>query len=75
MQELEESILIAMISTSAALMFGAMYLNSYQLSHVRWSETRLYMTFLMASVMAVVMLMFMRKMYSNKKRLLMMYPT
>lgn len=57
----------AMIITSMVVMFGLMYLNSYEISHVRWSETRVYMTFIMGAAMAVVMLTFMRDMYHNLK--------
>lgn len=57
----------AMIVTSMAAMFGLMYLNTYELSHVQWSETRFYMTFIMGAAMAVIMLTFMRGMYSNQK--------
>lgn len=57
----------AMIITSMVVMFGLMYLNTYELSHVRWSETRLYMTFIMGAAMAVIMLTFMRDMYHNLK--------
>ncbi len=53
----------AMIVVSMAVMFGLMYLNTYELSHVFWSETRFYMTFLMGTAMAVVMLSFMLNMY------------
>lgn len=56
----------AMIATSMILMFGVMYLNTYALEHVLWSETRFWMTFVMGAVMAVVMLSFMLNMYSNK---------
>jgi len=56
-----------MILTSMVVMFGLMYLNSYELSHVRWSETRFYMTFIMGAAMAVIMLTFMRDMYHNLK--------
>lgn len=56
----------AMIATSMVLMFGVMYLNTYALEHVLWSETRFWMTFVMGAVMAVVMLSFMLNMYSNK---------
>ena len=62
-----------MIVTSMIVMFGFMYLNSYEFSHVRWSETRLYMTFIMGAAMAVIMLSFMRGMYSNKKLNLAIY--
>lgn len=57
----------AMIVTSMVAMFGLMYLNTYELSHVQWSETRFYMTFIMGAAMAVIMLTFMRGMYSNQK--------
>ncbi|SFR39270.1 DUF305 domain-containing protein [Litoreibacter janthinus] len=55
----------AMIGTSTAIMFGLMYLNTYALGHVFFSETRFYMTFAMGAVMAVVMLTFMLGMYRN----------
>ncbi len=58
---------ILMIVVSATLMFGLMYLNTYQLSHVWFSQTRLFMTFIMAGSMALVMLYFMRHMYKDKK--------
>lgn len=44
-----------------------MYLNSYSFEHLRWSETRFYMTFLMGASMAVIMLSFMLSMYKNTK--------
>lgn len=56
----------AMILTSTVIMYLLMYLHTYQFSHVQWSETRFYMTLIMGSVMAVVMLAFMGKMYDNK---------
>ncbi len=56
-----------MIGVSMVLMFFLTYLNSYQIfDHAQFSETRLFMTLIMGSVMAVVMLIFMRKMYRNK---------
>jgi len=61
-------IFFAMIGTSMFLMYFLTYLNSYRiLEHARFSETRLFMTLLMGSVMAVVMLGFMRHMYQNKR--------
>lgn len=57
----------AMIATSMVVMFGLMYLNTYEFAHVHWSETRLYMTFIMGAAMAVIMLSFMRGMYDNNK--------
>ena len=56
-----------MIITSAILMYGVMYLNTYQLDHVFFSEMRLYMTVLSTCVMAVVMLLFMLSMLKDKK--------
>lgn len=57
----------AMIATSTVVMFGLMYLNTYQLDHVYFSETRVYMALLMGAVMAVIMLSFMLKMYTNRR--------
>jgi len=55
----------AMIATSTLVMFGLMYLNTYALDHVFFSETRAYMAVLMGAAMAVVMLAFMWPMYEN----------
>ena len=57
----------AMIGTSTIVMLGLMYLNSYQFSHVRFSETRTYMAIYMGAAMAIIMLGFMLNMYNNKK--------
>lgn len=57
----------AMIATSTAVMFVLMYLNTYALDHVRWSETRFYMAFVMGAAMAVIMLGFMSGMYGNRR--------
>jgi hypothetical protein len=57
----------AMIATSTVIMFGLMYLNTYALEHVLWSETRMWMALLMGATMAVVMLLFMLNMYPKKK--------
>ena len=56
-----------MIGTAMAVMFAETYLNSYELGHVLWSETRFYMVFVMGAAMAVIMLAFMRGMYPNKR--------
>jgi uncharacterized protein (DUF305 family) len=55
----------AMIVTSTVVMLGLMYLNSYQLDHVFWSETRFYMALYMGAAMAIVMLTYMLRMYGN----------
>jgi len=57
----------AMIATSTVVMLGLMYLNTYEWSHVFWSETRFYMAFLMGAAMAAIMLAFMRGMYTNRR--------
>ena len=56
----------AMIATSTVVMFGLMYLNTYALDHVWFSQTRAWMAFVMGAVMAVIMLGFMWAMYKNK---------
>jgi hypothetical protein len=53
----------AMITTSTVIMYGLMYLNTYQLSHLWFSQTRLWMAVVMGAAMAVVMLLFMWGMY------------
>lgn len=57
----------AMIATSMAVMFVLMYLNTYSLEHAFFSETRVYMAFVMGAAMAVIMLLFMLGMYKNSK--------
>ncbi|MFN3257882.1 MAG: DUF305 domain-containing protein [Ilumatobacter sp.] len=56
----------AMIATSTVTMFVLMYLNTFALDHVEWSETRFYMALVMGSTMAVIMLLFMLGMYKSK---------
>jgi hypothetical protein len=45
----------AMIATSTVVMYGLMYLNTYAIEHIFWSETRLWMALLMGAAMAVVL--------------------
>src|SRR3546814_6082796 len=59
---------MAMVATSTAIMFGLMYLNTYELDHVFWSETRFWMTFVMGGMMMIVMLLFMWGMYKDKTK-------
>jgi len=56
----------AMIATSIVVMYGLMYLNTWALDHVFWSETRAWMALLMGAAMAVVMLGWMLSMYPRK---------
>ena len=58
---------LAMIATSTLVMFGLMYLNTYVMDHVWFSETRAYMAVLMGAAMALVMLLFMWGMYPNQR--------
>lgn len=53
----------AMILSSTVLMFLLMYLNSYALSHIEYSQTRAWMALLMGAAMAILMMGFMWKMY------------
>lgn len=55
----------AMIATSTVVMYGLMYLNTYEMSHIWFSQTRAWMALLMGAVMAVIMLGFMWKMYDR----------
>ncbi|WP_417622700.1 DUF305 domain-containing protein [Parasphingorhabdus sp.] len=59
---------IVMIATSTLVMFGLMYLNSYSLDHVYFSETRSWMALYMGGAMAIVMLLFMLGMYDDKRK-------
>ncbi len=57
---------LAMILTSTVAMFGLMYLNTYVLDHVYFSQTRMWMALYMGGMMAIIMLAFMLGMYSNR---------
>ena len=58
---------LVMIVTAMVAMYAVTYVNTFELSHVQWSETRMLMTLLMGSTMAVIMLGFMLGMYRNRK--------
>ena len=55
----------AMIAVSTVVMFGLMYLNTFALDHVWFSQTRVWMALLMGAAMAIVMLSSMLKMYDS----------
>lgn len=57
---------LLMLALSFVIMYGVMYPNTYELDHVYFSLTRFYMTVLMVTAMAVVMLLLMPMMYPNK---------
>ncbi len=56
----------AMIATSTLVMFGLMYLNSFALDHLLFSQTRAWMALLMGAAMAAIMLLFMLGMYRSR---------
>ena len=56
----------AMIGTSTIVMLGLMYLNTYQVDHIYWSQTRFWMAIYMGAAMAITMLAYMRHMYPHK---------
>lgn len=58
---------VAMVATSTVVMFGLMYLNTYALDHIWYSQTRTWMALLMGATMAIVMLAFMWGMYRNRR--------
>jgi uncharacterized protein (DUF305 family) len=58
---------LAMIAVSTVVMFGLMYLNTWALDHVFYSQTRTWMALLMGAAMAVIMMGFMWGMYPNHK--------
>ena len=55
-----------MVICSAISMYITMYFNTYEISHVFFSWTRLYMTLIGVSAMAIIMFLFMRGMYKSK---------
>ena len=57
-----------MIWTSALAMYGVMYANVYEFSHVYTATMRIYMTALMIVPMIIIMLGFMRSMYPNTNK-------
>ena len=57
----------AMIATSTVVMFGLMYLNTFALSHVEYSQTRTWMAVVMGAVMALIMIGFMWGMYPDRR--------
>ena len=55
----------AMILTAMVVMYAAMFAGTYAWDHVRWSESRLFMTLTMGGTMGLVMLAWMLNMYRN----------
>jgi uncharacterized protein (DUF305 family) len=57
----------AMVAASTVIGFGGMYLNTYQIDHVYFSWTRVFMAMIMGGIMTAVMMLFMWRMYPNKR--------
>lgn len=55
-----------MVAVSTLVMFCLMYLNTYEVDHIFFSQTRAWMALFMGSAMAAVMLGFMTHMLTNK---------
>lgn len=58
---------MVMMTLSFLIMYATMFLNIDSPGHYHTSITRIYMALLMVAPMAVVMMVFMGKMYPNKK--------
>lgn len=59
--------LLLSLAASFLIMYLVMFLNVVDFGHIYFSLTRLYMALLMVSAMALLMVFFMRAMYTNKK--------
>ena len=67
MQKMNYSNFLIMMIISFVIMYSVMFLNVYEANHIYISTTRTYMSLLMVSSMAIVMMLMMGKMYPNKK--------
>lgn len=57
----------AMILTAMVVMYAVMFVSTYEWSHIRWSESRMFMALTMGGTMGVIMLGFMLSMFRNTK--------
>lgn len=57
-----------MLALSGISMYITMYFNTYEMSHVFFSWTRMYMTLIGLGGMAIIMFLFMKDMYKNKMK-------
>ena len=57
----------AMILTAMVVMYGVMYTSSWEWSHVRFSESRVFMAMVMGGTMGLVMLGWMLNMYRDMR--------
>lgn len=57
---------VMMLVCSAISMYVTMYFNTYDISHVFFSWTRMYMTLIGIGAMAIIMFLFMKSMFGNR---------
>lgn len=57
----------AMILTAMVVMYAVMFVSSWEWSHIRWSESRMFMAFTMGGAMGLIMLGWMLNMFRNTK--------
>ena len=57
----------AMILTAMVVMYGVMFLGTYDWSHVRFSESRVFMALTMGGTMGLIMIAWMLNMYRSAK--------
>jgi hypothetical protein len=57
----------AMILTAMVVMYWTMFVSSWELSHVRFSQSRMFMALTMGGTMGLIMLAWMLNMYKNAK--------
>jgi uncharacterized protein (DUF305 family) len=57
----------AMILTAMVVMYGVMFVSSYEWSHVRFSQSRMFMALTMGGTMGLIMLGWMLNMYRNAR--------
>jgi hypothetical protein len=57
----------AMILTAMVVMYAVMYMSAWEWSHIKWSESRLFMALAMGGTMGVVMLGWMLDMFRSSK--------
>lgn len=56
---------VAMILTAMVVMYAVMFVSSYEWSHIRWSQSRMFMALTMGGTMGLIMLGWMLNMYRN----------
>lgn len=57
----------AMILTAMVVMYGVMFISSWEWSHVRFSQSRIFMALTMGGTMGLIMLGWMLNMYKNAR--------